>query len=494
MEQDKRRGTMKRSKCLKTALIRAILIGCLTGFVTGGVKVSAQSVTDNMEEYSSDLENQTIRIAEVLGKTVVSISTQITKKIDYQMFSQDELMKKFFEEFFGEIPEGEIKKRGLGSGVIIDEEGFILTNEHVVANADKIKIKLYDGREFDAEVRGTDVRSDLAVIKIDAEDLPVAELGNAADLKIGQWVMAIGNPLGYVIEGAEPTVTVGVVSALRRNLPVVGKRDRSYTSLIQTDAAINPGNSGGPLVDLNGKIVGINVSILTTTGGFQGLGFAISAERVKQVLDRLMAGREVLYGWLGISVQNPGKDLREYLELELGEGVIVMQVFEDSPAEKAGIEVGDVILTFNGETVEDSIDLVEKVSANEPGEKVKLGIKRDRGRMTITAELGKRPSDLMSLAKGMPSREKARFRGMKVQDITTVMRKKYDLREDEGVVVTDVEKDSPADRAGIRVSDVITHVGRRPVNSKEEFLEAVEAIRGPCLVRTPRGFFVIKAE
>ncbi|MBD3378984.1 MAG: Do family serine endopeptidase [Candidatus Omnitrophica bacterium] len=486
----KKESKMNNTKTKAGKFLKSLTAAALFSFLTSGAH--AGPVTDGLEHYSSDLENQTIKIAETLGRTVVSISTVVTRRIRQDIFTKDEMMRRFFEEFFGEIPEGEVKKRGLGSGVIIDEDGYILTNEHVVAGADKISIKLYDGREYEAEVKGTDVRSDLAVIKINAENLPTAELGDATDIRIGQWVMAVGNPLGYAIEGAEPTVTVGVISALRRNLPVRGKRDRSYTSLIQTDAAINPGNSGGPLVDLNGKVIGINVSILTTTGGFQGLGFAISVERVKQVIERLMTGKEIFYGWLGVSVQDPDKDLREYFGLERKEGVIILRVFPDSPAEKAGLEVGDVILRVDGEKMEDSIDLVENISSREPGTAVEMTVKKDGEKKNVRLMLGKRPGDLAKTGRQKAGKKQPEFRGMTVSGITPALKKDYGLTEEEGVVVTEVEPGSPAEKAGIRESDIITHVGRKRIAGVDDFRKAVKRVRGAFLIKTLRGFTVIK--
>ncbi|HDN85752.1 MAG TPA: trypsin-like serine protease, partial [Candidatus Omnitrophica bacterium] len=265
---------------------------------------SAQSIRD--------LEEATIKVAEKVGKAVVSISTVVRKKMGRWEFEppfEDEFFRRFFEEFFGEFPR-ERKEIGLGSGVIIDKDGYILTNEHVIQGAEEIKVRLPDGREFKAEVKGVDKRSDLAVIKINAHNLPVAELGDSDNLKIGQWVVAIGNPFGFAIESPQPTVTVGVISALHRYLPRIGKRERFYDDLIQTDAAINPGNSGGPLVDLNGKVIGINVAIITTSGGYEGIGFAIPINRAKRILGKLIRGEKILYGWLGITIQDLNEDLR----------------------------------------------------------------------------------------------------------------------------------------------------------------------------------------
>jgi len=272
--------------------------------------VSSKFIKD-IDPYQSahDLEKSTIDVAEEVGKAVVSISTEKTEKIGgprvrkYQFgfpFGgenpfEDDLFDRFFDDFFGGF-DREYKQQGLGSGVIIDKEGYILTNEHVVGDADKLTVTLSDGREFKAEIKGTDQRSDLAIIKIDARDLPFAELGDSSNVKIGQWVLAIGNPFAFALENPEPTVTMGVISALHRSLGRGLGRNRDYSDLIQTDAAINPGNSGGPLVNLSGQVIGINVAIFSTSGGYQGVGFAIPINTARKIVSRLIEGKKILYG------------------------------------------------------------------------------------------------------------------------------------------------------------------------------------------------------
>ena len=240
------------------------------------------------------------QVAQKVGPTVVSIKTEKIEHVQSQSFysgspNEDELINRFFEDFFGEVPESEYRQRGLGSGVIIDPRGFILTNAHVVDGADKISVTLPDEREFKGELVGTDPRSDLAVIKIELKDPPVAPLGDSDKLKIGQWVVAIGNPFGYLLKSG-PTVTTGVISALQRSLPQRSGSDSDYSDLIQTDAAINPGNSGGPLVNLKGEVIGINVALFSTTGGYQGIGFAIPINDAKRIIQQLVEGKEISYG------------------------------------------------------------------------------------------------------------------------------------------------------------------------------------------------------
>ncbi len=444
---------------------------------------------------SIPLEAQTIKVAKEVGRAVVTIKVEVKETVrGYYPFPfsdfEDEFFRRFFEEFFGRIPEREFKRMGLGSGVIIDKEGYILTNEHVISSADIIKVRLSDGREFKAEVVGKDERSDLAVIKIRAHNLPVAELGNSDILKIGQWVLAIGNPFGFVIEGSQPTVTVGVISALHRDLPALGARNRSYTDLIQTDAAINPGNSGGPLVNMKGEIIGINVAIISTSGGYQGLGFAIPINKAKRILKKLIRGEKITYGWLGVSIQNLNEDLRDYFGLKEEKGVIVVKVFSDSPAEKAGLKEGDLILEVDGEKIEKSSELVRLVSEKEPGTELTLRILRRNRYLNIEVVLGERPQEEELLA-GV---KVPKFRGMEVEDISPTLREKYGLYREEGVIVTYVKPGSPADEAGVVVSDIILSIEGKRIKNKRDFIEATQNLKGDCLVKTNRGFFVIKEE
>ena len=311
---------------------------------------------------------------------VVSISTEYTERFNYRapypQFQQDEFYGRFFRDFFGETPDRELKRFGLGSGVIIDARGYVLTNEHVVAEADKITVTLPDGREFKGEVKGTDPRSDLAVVKIDGQDLPWAKLGDSSNVKIGHWAIAIGNPFGYVVHSAEPTVTVGVVSALHRALPRTSQRDRDYSNLIQTDAAINPGNSGGPLVNIDGEIIGINVAIFSMSGGYMGIGFAIPANKAQEVMGALIEGKKVMYGWLGIQIQDITPDVAEYYNLSNRDGVLVFQVLADSPAQAGGMKDGDIITAIEGQVVKNSRELVERVGRAKVGSQLPVTVLR----------------------------------------------------------------------------------------------------------------------
>jgi serine protease Do len=444
---------------------------------------------------AKSLEESFMQIAEEVGPAIVSISTVQTRRVGVSrdFFGDpfgDEFFDRFFRDFFGDEPEREYKQRGLGSGIIIDSQGYILTNEHVVSEADDITVTLPGGREFEGKVLGTDPRSDLAVIKIEAEDLPVARLGDSDKMRIGQWAIAIGNPFGFYLRSPQPTLTVGIISALHRQLPVSPHRDRLYTDLIQTDAAINPGNSGGPLVNLDGEVIGINVAIITATGGYQGMGFAIPVNTAKLKLESLKAGEEIEYGWLGITIQNLTKALADFFKLETQKGVLVAEIHEDSPADKAGLKEGDIINKYDGEEVKDVRELINMVSNTPVGKEVKIDILRNNKPHSLMAEVGKRPDDIREFAR----KTTGRWRGITVRNITPDIASELGISEEKGVIVSEVEKDSLASLAGIRQGIVIYSINKEPVDSIDEFNQITEKIKEdePALIRTSQGYIIIK--
>ena len=395
-------------------------------------------------------------------------------------------------------PDREFKRAGLGSGVIIDKEGYILTNEHVVGSADKITVTLPDGREFKGQLTGSDVHSDLAVVKIEPRgDLPVARLGDSDNVQIGHWAIAIGNPFAYAVKNPEPTVTVGVVSALRRSLPRTDKRAREYSDLIQTDAAINPGNSGGPLVNIHGEVIGINVAIFTLSGGSEGIGFAVPANTAKRIMEDLKQGREVLYGWLGVIIQDVDSDLAEYFGLDSKFGVLISRILENSPAERAGLLPGDIIASFDNEKVRNTRDLIRVVLKKNIGEKAKLGIIRKRKIHTFEVEIGQRPDGRTALAQ---KKEKVRtgsadskfWRGLEVSEITPEIASRFKLSAGVGVIVADVKAGSPAEASGMRSGDVIYEINRMRIKSLKDYKDAISDVSGDALVGTYRGYVVIK--
>ncbi len=457
------------------------------------------------DDPSANLVTAVESVAEKVGPAVVAIKVEkTTRYVTYPNYFgapyHEDLFNQFFQDFLGQQPQYEYKQAGLGSGVIIDANGFILTNEHVVRGADTITVNLPDGRSFSGTVKGTDSRSDLAVVKIEAPNLPVAALGNSDSIKIGQWVVAIGNPFGQILASPEPTVTTGVISALHRSLMQTSRRDSDYSDLIQTDAAINPGNSGGPLVNLKGEVVGINVAIFSTSGGYQGIGFAIPVNYAKIIVDQLIKGQKFSYGWLGVSIQDIDARLAMYFDLPSTDGVVVQKVWPGSPAEKAGLQDGDIILSVNGVKVHNSVALIRYIGTSEIGKPATLAILHDKKPKNVSVVVGKRP--VMDGEEGTRSGEDRQpppslgeWRGIRVSNISEDMRTRLNLANTSGVVIIDIAKDSPALQSGLRKGDVIIAVNKNVVRDVVSFKEASEgAGGGSCLVRTVRGFFVLEGK
>jgi serine protease Do len=290
------------------------------------------------------------------------------------------------------------------------------------------------------------------------------------------------------VGGAEPTITVGVVSALHRSIRI-GGAERDYTDLIQTDAAINPGNSGGPLVNLDGEIIGINVAIFSTTGGYQGIGFAIPSNSAKAVLGDLIEGKKVLYGWLGVNVQDVTEELAQHFKLPSQEGIIVARVLAGSPAEEGGLRDGDVVVSLEGQPLKDVRELLKKVARVPVGQKIKMGIIRDGKRQELSIKVGQRPESLES----WEARGEGTWRGLEASAITPELAERYRLESRQGVVVTHVEPGSPAEEAGLRVRDVILEINRQKVDSLNDFTKISKKVDGDALVKTTRGYAVIRA-
>ena len=467
----------------------------------GNLISSAQAASSEAESLQAAFS----RIAQQEGPAVVSISTEQIERVRgyYKRWSPpgfggEDPFEEFFRQFYGEVPQQESRRFGLGSGVIIDDRGFILTNEHVVADAEKITVTLADGREFTGTVKGKDTRSDLAIIKIDAKKLPVASLGDSSSVKSGQWAIALGNPFGLMgvgpsvrALGAEPTLTVGVISALNRQLPRSSRYDRDYSDLIQTDAAINPGNSGGPLLNLQGEVIGINVAILTSSRGFEGIGFAIPINKAKGILESLIEGKKVIYGWLGIQIQDITDDVAEYYGLSDREGVLVYQVLPESPASKAGMKDGDIVKTFDGAPIRHSRELIDRVSSTKAGRRIGIEVLRDGKRQTLQVEIGERPAEV-ELAAGGATTEA--WRGLQVGNLSPDNLERFNLPPGTaGVLVVDVEGGSPAEQAGLHPGDVINEINRIRIENMSDYRNAIAQVKGNALVRTNRGYVVVKA-
>ena len=365
-----------------------------------------------------------------------------------------------FRRFFGQIPR-QYKRHGLGSGVIVSPDGYILTNFHVVGHADEIRVRLLDKREFTAKVIGKDSKTDLALIKIDTnQPLPVASLGNSNSSQVGDWVIAIGSPFGFT-----STVTSGIISAKGRAL------GGNYDDFIQTDASINPGNSGGPLFNTSGQVIGVNTAIFSSTGSNAGIGFAVPIDLAKQVMEQLKEHGKVVRGWLGVEIQEVTPDLAQSFGLPKPEGALVANVEKDGPAIKAGIQRGDIIVKFNGTPVEDQHQLPELVAQTKIGETVPVDIIRNGKRITIHTKVGELKEEQIVSAK---AEEPGTSWGLQVQPITPEIANRLNLNIDKGVVVRGVTPDSPAADAGIQPGDVLLEVNHAQVNSVDDFLSAAK--------------------
>jgi len=408
-----------------------------------------------------------IKVAENEKPSVVNISTtQIIKRQSQREFGfrgpfrEDDPFREFFEKFFGDIPQGDIKRRSLGSGFIISKEGLILTNNHVVQRATEIKVTLHDEREFDAKVIGTDPKTDLALIKIKAKvDLPVAKLGDSNTLKVGEWVMAIGNPFGL-----SETVTVGVVSAKGR---IIGAGP--YDNFIQTDASINPGNSGGPLLNVKGEVVGINSAIYS---GGQGIGFAIPINIARDILDDLKTKGTVVRGWLGVLIQKITPDLAKSFDLSESEGALVSDVVANGPADKAGIKRGDVIIEYEGKKIKSMEMLPRVVAVTKPGTRVNITVLRNgtKKKFKVTIEQLKE-------TRAEISQDIEKTLGMSVQEITPEIAKYFDLEDQKGVIVSNTEKDSLAWESGLRQGDIIKEINRQKVSNIADYRRLMKSIK-----------------
>ncbi len=413
-------------------------------------------------------------LVEKVGPSVVNISTTTKVKrphgfppgMEMPEFPEGSPWEDLFKRFFGEEgPQQEFDTQSLGSGFIIDEEGYIVTNNHVVRDAEEIIVRLNDRRELKAKVVGTDPRSDVALLKVEADDLPVVKLGDSGKLKVGEWVMAIGSPFGF-----DHSVSVGVVSAIGRNLP-----SENYVPFIQTDVAINPGNSGGPLFNLDGEVVGINSQIYSRTGGFMGLSFAIPINVAQDVVRQLKDKGKVTRGWLGILIQDVNRELAESFNMKKPMGAVVLRVLEDSPAEKAGIQIGDVVVEYNGKTINRSSDLPIAVGMTPIGSKAKVKVIREGKDKTIHVVINELPTE-KELAQSGKSDAPAKVNqvGLTVEDLSSEQRRRFEIKRG-GVFVTDVT-DGPALDAGIRRGDVILKIDNKDIKDARHFRKLIKQL------------------
>ncbi len=406
-------------------------------------------------------------LAEEAGAAVVNISTVKTVETSKRLrkffspFQDHPYFDEFFKKFFEDRPRQE-KKNALGSGFIISDDGYIVTNHHVVAQADKVQVSLRENEEtYDAEIVGSDEETDLALLKIDTDrELPSLEFGESETLEPGQWVVAIGNPFGL-----SHTVTAGIVSAKGR---VIGAGP--YDNFIQTDASINPGNSGGPLLNLQGEVVGINSAIVAQG---QGIGFAIPSSMAKDIISQLKEYQTVKRGWLGVTIQNVDEDTAQALGLSEPGGALVASVKEGDPADKAGIQAGDVILEVNGETIEGARDLTRVIGRMAPEEKARIVLWREGEKKEVTVEVGRRDKQLAQDEQQEEPSE-AGVQGMRLRQLRPEEARSLGMQSPRGLVITGIQQGSAAHQAGLRPGDVILQANGRPVSEVQEFKTVVE--------------------
>ena len=460
------------SSCLLTALLQM-------NFGVSAVKAAGVAGLESRPPSFAAIAKRTMPV-------VVNISTASQRSA---RGGSNDPIEEFFNRFFGESTPKENSQRSLGSGILISKDGEILTNYHVVRNADTIKVKLADQTEYEARLVGKDDRTDLALIKVrkSGGNMPFARLGSSSQLDVGDWVMAIGNPFGL-----EHTVTAGIVSAKGRGIGA-----GPYDNFIQTDASINPGNSGGPLINALGEVIGVNSAIFSQTGGGNvGIGFAIPIDLAKKVVEQLRKNGRVIRGWLGIRAQDMSPQLALSLGISrAGEMSLVTEVAENGPAAEAGVKNGDIIVEYNGKSVPKSHEFPSVIADTLPGQKAILKIIRDKKEQTVSVKIGELPDDSDT---GQPMEARDAEMGLRVQRITAEAARRLGLSSTKGVLVVEVLPGSPAAQVGLEPADVIREVNQRPVNNVKDFERAMrQGRRGDrILLLVHRGdnpvFFAVK--
>jgi len=431
---------LNKKVCLKVVALSLLMILALnTGIFAAAQPLTIQSLSDDIAE-----------IAERVGPAVVNID--VVRYVQTSPFNfRDPIFEWFFEqreEFRRRIPQ-----KGAGSGVIFDKGGYVLTNEHVVSGAEEIKVTLSDGRDFKGKVVGSDVTTDMAIVKIEAHNLPTVELGDSDVLRVGEITIAIGNPYGL-----EKTVTMGVVSAKGRNISA-GSDGHEYTNLIQTDTAINPGNSGGPLLNTRGEVVGINTAIIPYA---QGIGFAIPVNVAKRNLNDLITLGKVRRAWLGVYIQEVTPEIAEQFNLDKAEGVLIADVVPQGPAEESGLARGDIVLSVNDKAVNKTQELQDAIRALQIGDKATLKVKRDGKEISFVVKIGEMPADETLTTKDKVFTEQT---GLRVDTVTPDIARKAGLSKVTGVVITDIIPGSPAEDMGLKTGDIILEANRKEVSS-----------------------------
>ena len=472
-------------------VLGAVLVSVLAGiFLAAGFNITKNTSASN--PCSAVMVPATFTdVAMATSPSVVNIRTEKIIKGGGPVFrhfqspfGDKDPFQGFFERFFGDIPRRDFKQRSLGSGFIIDKEGYIVTNNHVIEDADKIKVKLKNGKEYDAKIVGRDAKTDIALIKVKSwQDFHVVKWGDSDALKVGEWVVAIGSPFGL-----EHTVTAGIVSAKGR---VIGSGP--YDDFIQTDASINPGNSGGPLINMRGEVIGINTAIVSRSGGNVGIGFAIPINSARGIIKQLKASGSVTRGWLGVSIQDLTPDLADYYGVKEGKGALVGEVFEGDPADKAGIKPKDVIIEVDGDKIEDSRDLSQKIAEIPVGGEATIKVVRGGKGHAFRVNIVKRTEAKERLVLQQPVEESDL--GMTVSTLTRELAKRFNISEAKGVVVVSVEQGGPADNADVQEGDLVLEIDHKPITTIGDYQSQIEKVKKgdtlSLLIKRGGGFLAV---
>lgn len=468
-----KKNTVIAAILISIGVIAGVIISSNLGWIPLG-QARVEPIPPRITQHLAETEKAFVEISKRVTPAVVNISTTKTmkglEKSPLSPFFQDPFFRRFFgDELFREheMPRKH-KEQSLGSGVIVSEDGYIVTNNHVVEGADEIKVVLSDRREFVGKVVGADPKTDLSVVKIKASELPAIVWGDSDQIEVGEFVLAIGSPFGL-----NQTVTSGIISAKGR--ANVGIAD--YEDFIQTDAAINPGNSGGALVNIRGELIGINTAIFTRSGGYMGIGFAVPSNMAKSVMDSLVKGGKVTRGWLGVYIQDITPELAKQFNLNANTGALVSDVMEGSPAEKAGLQRGDVIVQYNGKEVENNSHLRNMVAQTPVGKATDVKIIRDGQTEVLKVTIGELPAE-MAKGETIEGDSGGILEGVTVQNLTSEFRDRLDIPDKiKGIVVTGVESGSPAEEYGLKAGDVIMQINRKDTKTIKDFNKIADEMK-----------------
>jgi serine protease Do len=478
-----KKDVLRKKITIFVVFMTAGILALSSFYQVSGVEAKTGAFLSAPESFNQLAENASPAVVNIRTVKTIKGGGRVFRQFKKGPFGEDDPMKDFFDRFFGEDRPRDFKQRSLGSGFIIGKDGYIVTNNHVVKNADKIQVILKDEKEFEANIIGRDDNTDLALIKIKSDrDLPVLQFGDSETLKVGQWVVAIGSPFGL-----EHTVTAGIVSAKGR---VIGSGP--YDDFIQTDASINPGNSGGPLINMEGKVVGINTAIIA---GGSGIGFAIPINLAKKIIDQLKSSGEVTRGWLGVGIQDISKEVGEYYGIETKQGVLVTEVFPGDPADKAGIMPQDIILSINGQAVGTAREITGMIADIGIDETIKIKVLRNGKARTFKVKIAKREDARIAARK--THKEKQAELGIRVAEVTTETARRFKLKDAKGVIVVGVEPDSKAEEAGVRMHDIIKEINHNSIKTVNDLNKVISEIQKGETVnmfiwRMNQGFLVLK--